>query len=62
MCTHYNILFVFLLSHSGEATNANCIVFGLTRSGLEPTIYRTRSEHANLHHWCGEPKNPAVIR
>ena len=31
----------------GEATHTNCIVFGLTRSGLEPTIYRTREEHAN---------------
>ena len=25
----------------GEATNTNFIVFGLTRPGLEPTIYRT---------------------
>jgi hypothetical protein len=32
---------------SGEATNTNCIVFGLTRPGVEPTIYHTRSEHAN---------------
>ena len=32
---------------SGEATNANFIVFGLTLSGLEPTIYRTLGEHAN---------------
>ena len=32
---------------SGEATNTNFIVFGLTRPGLEPTIYRTRGEHAN---------------
>jgi hypothetical protein len=23
------------------------VVFGLTRSGLEPTTYRTRGEHAN---------------
>ena len=28
--------------HSVEATNSNFIVFGLTRSGLEPTIYCTR--------------------
>jgi hypothetical protein len=28
-------------------TNTNFIVFGLTRSGLEPTIYRTRGEHDN---------------
>jgi hypothetical protein len=32
---------------SGEATNTNFIVIGLTRSELEPTIYRTRGEHAN---------------
>ena len=36
-----------LMLHSGEATNTNYIVFGLTRSGLEPTIYRTQDEHAN---------------
>jgi hypothetical protein len=34
---------------SGEATNTNFIVFGLTRSGFEPTIYRTRSEHEKLY-------------
>jgi hypothetical protein len=34
---------------SGEATHTNFIVFDLTRSGLEPTIYRTRGEHANHH-------------
>jgi hypothetical protein len=32
---------------SGEATNTNFIVFGLTRPGLESTIYHTRSEYAN---------------
>jgi hypothetical protein len=32
---------------SGEATNTNFIVFGLTLPGLEPTIYRTRGEPAN---------------
>jgi hypothetical protein len=32
---------------SGEATNTNFIVFGLTQSGLEPTIYRTWGKHAN---------------
>ena len=26
---------------------AICIVFGMTRPGLEPTIYRTRGEHCN---------------
>ena len=32
---------------SGEATNTNFIVFGLIQPELEPTIYRTRGEHAN---------------
>ena len=34
---------------SVEATNTNFIVFGFTRPGLEPTIYRTRGEHANIY-------------
>jgi hypothetical protein len=29
---------------SGEAKNTN---FGLTQSGLEPTIYHTQGEHSN---------------
>jgi hypothetical protein len=32
---------------SREATNTNFIVFGLIRSGLEPTIYCTQGKHAN---------------
>jgi hypothetical protein len=32
---------------NGEAINAYFIVFGLTRLGFEPTIYRTRGEHVN---------------
>ena len=32
---------------SGEAIHTNCIDCGLARPGIEPTIYRTRSEHAN---------------
>jgi hypothetical protein len=32
---------------SGEATNTNFIVLGLTWSGFEPKIYCTRGEHAN---------------
>jgi hypothetical protein len=32
---------------SGETTNTIFRVFGLIRSGLEPTIYRTRGEHDN---------------
>ena len=32
---------------SEEATNTNFIVFGLIRPGPEPTIFRTRGEHAD---------------
>ena len=32
---------------TGKATNTNCIVFGLTQTGLEPTIYYTWGVHAN---------------
>ena len=32
---------------SVESTNTKFIVFGLTRPGLKPTIYRTRGEHSN---------------
>jgi len=32
---------------SGEATNTNFIVFGLTLLGLEHTIYRSQGEDAN---------------
>ena len=32
---------------SGEATNTIFLVFGLTRPGLEPTIYCTRGDHTN---------------
>ena len=39
---------------SGEATHTNFIVFRLTRSGLEPTIYHTLGEHAN-HYTTDEP-------
>jgi hypothetical protein len=31
---------------SGEATKTNFIVFDLTQSGLEATIYHTRGGHA----------------
>jgi hypothetical protein len=36
-----------LFFHSWEATHTNTILFGLTRSWLQPTIYRDRDEHAN---------------
>jgi len=32
---------------SEEATNANFVIFVLTRPVLKPTIYDTRGEHAN---------------
>ena len=32
---------------SGEETNFNFLVFGLTRPGIESTIYCTRGKHAN---------------
>jgi hypothetical protein len=39
---------LFLLNATfGEAADTNFIVFGLTRPGLETTIYSTRGEHAN---------------
>ena len=41
---------------SGEATNTNFLVFGLTLSGLESTIYRTRGGHAN--HYATDVVHP----
>ena len=32
---------------SGEQENTNCIVFGLTRLGLNLRIYGTRGDHDN---------------
>ena len=44
---------------SGEVAHSNFIVFGLTRLGIEPAIYRTPWEHANRYttdavilFWC----------
>jgi hypothetical protein len=34
---------------SGDATNTNLTVFGFTRSELDPTIFRTRGQHANYY-------------
>ena len=34
---------------SREVANTNFIVFGLTGPGIEPTIYRTRGEHAKQY-------------
>jgi hypothetical protein len=45
---------------SGEATHTNFIVFSLTRSGIEPTIYRTRGEHAN--HYATDDRGLLLTR
>ena len=57
---------VITLSHwscvlSGESTNTNVIVFGLTRPGLEPTIYHTRGEHSNRYATDTFVKKPTLI-
>jgi hypothetical protein len=45
--------FSLMLLISEETTNTNFIVFSLTRSELEPSIYRTRVAHASpLHYRC----------
>ena len=44
-CFRANQFLLFLLNAACLATNTNFIVFGLTRPGFEPTIYRTRGEH-----------------
>jgi hypothetical protein len=46
---------------SGEATNTNLIVFGLTQPGAEPKIYRTRGEHAN-HYATDAVQNVLIDR
>jgi hypothetical protein len=47
---------------SGEATNTNFIVFGLTRSELEPTIYNTGGKHANHYTTGFSAKHAALWR
>ena len=47
---------------SGEAIKNNFIVFGLTRSGLEPTIYHTRGEHTNHYTTDAVRKSLTIIR
>jgi len=33
--------------HRGEAANTNFVAFGFTQDEIEPTIFRTRSKHAD---------------
>jgi hypothetical protein len=56
-----NLSFFFFLKRllSGKATNTNFIVFGLTRPGLEPTIYRTLGQHSN--HYTSDALNKNEI-
>jgi hypothetical protein len=44
-----SLLFLLNAACLAEKQNSNFTVFGLTRSGLEPTIYLTRGEHTNLY-------------
>jgi hypothetical protein len=46
---------------SGEAILTNFIVFGLTRSRLEPTIYSIGSEQAN-HYTTDAVVDPSRFR
>jgi hypothetical protein len=39
----------FILSYRRSNKHNNFIVFGLTRPGFEPTIYRNRGDHANYY-------------
>jgi hypothetical protein len=45
-------------THFVEATNTNFVVVGFTRSGLKPTIYHTRGEHAN--HYTTDAVNISI--
>jgi hypothetical protein len=46
-----SLLFLLNAAYLAEKQQigTNLIVFGLTRSGLVPTIYHTRGEHANRY-------------
>jgi hypothetical protein len=46
---------------SGVATNTNFIIFGITRPGLNPTLYRTRGEHANHDNTDAIPPHLAIL-
>jgi hypothetical protein len=46
------ITYIHDRTHFQGTGNTNFLVLGLTRSGLEPTIFRTRDEHAN--HYAAE--------
>ena len=41
------LLFLLNAACLAEKQHIPIVVFGLTRPGLEPTIYLTRGEHAN---------------
>ena len=45
--TNQYLLFLLNAAFLAEKQHTPILVFGLTRPGLEPTIYRTRGEHVN---------------
>jgi hypothetical protein len=47
---------------SGDATNTNSTVFGLTQPGLQFTIYRTRLEHTNHYTTNEDFLGPGVFK
>jgi hypothetical protein len=42
-------IYIFIINGWLNQQQIPILVFGLTRPGLEPTIYRTRDEHANYY-------------
>ena len=53
--------FSLMLRVQRRSKNVNFTVFGLTRSGLEPTIYLTRGEHTN-HYTTDAVKLFGIVR
>ena len=45
--SHHSLLFLLNAACLAEKQQIPSLVFGLTRPGLEPMIYRTRGEHTN---------------
>ena len=56
-----SLLFLLNVACLAEKQNSNFTVFCLTRSGLEPTIYLTRGEHAN-HYTTDAVKQCGIVR
>jgi hypothetical protein len=54
-------VFPHTVVYSGELVNTNFIVFGVTRSGFEPTIHLTRGDHANHYITDADVSNNMVV-